>query len=210
MGFAVALAAGLAVGLGVAFGFGAGFGVGLGVGLGVGFGVGLGVGFGVGFGVGLGVGVGAAATVSAVGVTRMLSQVCPSPKVARKEYGHDPAGSLRDPLYSTPAAKLVPVVLRTVEVAAIRSVTDVGAAPVVSLNWTANENVVAVVPEPGLAVPLWIVTVPHVRASAGPTPNPKADTRSAPTRARPTTRHALAPPSGADARRPISWAMPGG
>ena len=140
----------------------------------------------------------------------MLSQVCPSPKVARKEYGHDPAGSFRDPLYSTPAAKLVPVVLRTVEVAAIRSVTDVGAAPVVSLNWTANENVVAVVPEPGLAVPLRIVTVPHVRASAGPTPNPKADTRSAPTRARPTTRHALAPPSGADARRPISWAMPGG
>ncbi len=168
--------------------------------------------FGVGFGVGLGVGwaVGGAATVSAVGVTRMLSQVWPLPKVARKEYGHDPAGSLRDPLYSTPAAKSVPVVLRTIEVAAIRSVTDVGAAPVVSLNWTANENVVAVVPEPGLAVPFRIVSVPHVRASAGPTPNPTADTRSAPTRARPTTRHALAPPSGADARRPISWAMPGG
>jgi len=110
----------------------------------------------------------------------------------------------------TPAAKLVPVVWRAVDVPAIRSVTDFGAAPVVSVNSTANANVVAVVPEPGLAVPPWIVTVPHVRASAGPTPTPNADTSSTPTRARPVTRHALAPPPGAAARRPISWAMPGG
>ena len=93
---------------------------------------------------------------------------------------------------------------------AVRSVTDVGAAPVVSVNSTANANDVAVVPEPGLAVPPWIVTVPHVRASAGPTPTPSADTRSMPTRARPVTRLALAPPPGAAARRPIPWAMSGG
>jgi hypothetical protein len=190
----------------VGVGFAAGFGVGLGVAFG--FGVGLGVGLGVGFGVGLGVGVGGAATVSVGGVTRMLSQVCPSPNVARKTYGHDPAGSLCDPLYETPAAKSVPVVWRTVDVPAIRSVTDCGAAPVVSVNWTANENVVAVVPEPGSAVPFRIVTVPHVRANAGPAPTPIADTRSAPTTARPVTRHALAPRSGAAARRHIPWAMP--
>ena len=61
-----------------------------------------------------------------------------------------------------------------------------------------------------LAVPPWIVTVPHVRASAGPTPTPSADTRSTPTRARPVTRLAFAPPPGAAARRPIPWAMSGG
>jgi hypothetical protein len=46
----------------------------------------------------LGVGVGAAATVTEVGVTRMLSHVWPSPNVARKKYGHVPAGSLRETL----------------------------------------------------------------------------------------------------------------
>jgi hypothetical protein len=73
-------------------------------------------------------------------------------------------------LNCTPAAKSEPDVSSVVHVSAIRSLTDCGAAPVVSTNETAKANVVAVVPDPGLAVPFWIVTVPHVRAIAGSIP----------------------------------------
>jgi hypothetical protein len=117
---------------------------------------------------------------------------------------------LRETLYTTPAEKAVPVVASVVHVSAMRSVIDCGAVPVVSRNLTANAKVVAVVPLAGVAVPPLIVTVPHVRATAAPPPNPNAEMTSAPIRARPVRRHARSPCLGAVARCPNRWAMPGG
>jgi hypothetical protein len=215
--------AGFGVGFGVAFtvgfeaGFWVGFGVGLGVGFGVGFGVGLGVGFGVGFGVGGGggggavggggVGVAGAVTVNDAGVTRMWSQIWPPLNVARKVYVQVPAGSFFEPVYVTPAANSDPFGWRSVHAPLMRSRTACGAVPVVSVTFTEKLNVVAVVPDPGLAAPLAIVSVPHVRARAAPAPIPMTDTRRAPTSESPTTRPFLGPPPGTITRSPDTCAM---
>ena len=82
------------------------------------------------------------------------------------------------------------------------------------MNVTLNRKVVAVVPDPGLAVPFWIVTVPvpfgQVRARAGPALNPIAATAIKPARASDPASHSLDRPKGATARRPNTWAMAGG
>jgi hypothetical protein len=110
-------------------------------------------------------------------------------------------------LYFTPVAKSEPAGARFIQVSAIRSLTDVGWAPVVSRNVTENAKVVAVVPEPGLTAPFWIVTVPQVRASAGSIRNPRADAASQPASPSATASHNLDRPPGATARRPNIWAM---
>jgi hypothetical protein len=180
------------VGLGVGFGvgFAAAFAVGLGVGLGVdlgmavGFGVGAAVGFGVGIGVGVGVGVGGgggggAVTTTRDGLTFVWSQVAPPAVRARKRYPHDPIGSSRVPVKSTPPAQSEPVGARSDQVPWTLTRTQVGAVPVVSETVTANVKVVVGVPVPGETVPPAIVIGPQVRANAGDA-NPIRDVVSQP------------------------------
>lgn len=121
-----------------------------------------------------------------------------------------PAFSFREPLNVTPADQSDPVGVSRMAVSAMRSLTDVGASPVVSTNWTLNVNVVEVVPAPGVAVPLPIVTVPHVRASTGRTPTPSADRAIRPARAIQPAGRRLDRPRGAMPHRRSAWATGAG
>jgi hypothetical protein len=107
----------------------------------------------------------------------------------------------------TPAANPDPFGWRSVHAPLMRSRTDCGAVPDVSLTFTEKLNVVAVVPDPGVATPLPMVSVPQVRARAAPAPIPMTDTSRAPTSASPTTRPFLGPPPGTIDRSPDACAM---
>jgi hypothetical protein len=107
----------------------------------------------------------------------------------------------------TPLAKSDPVGCKTFEFSPINSLTDWGAAPVESRNQTAKVKVVAVVPDPGLAVPFRMVTVPQVCARTGSVSTRRAETANQPASARMPASHSLDRPRGATAGRPKGWAM---
>ena len=136
-----------------------GFGVDRAIAVAVGFGVGVAVGFGVGVGVGIGVGVGGGGgggtlTTTRDGLTRVELQVHPPAIHARGTYPHDPTGSSRVPVNSTPPVQSEPVGARPDQVLLTLDLDRRSAgAPPVSETVTANVKVVVGVPVPGETVP---------------------------------------------------------